>query len=40
MLYSRHWSRAQAKWFLNLQCLYGYSKAVTLQGHIVCTATT
>ena len=40
MLLTRHWSRAQAKWFLNAQALYGYSKAVTLQGHIVCTATT
>lgn len=40
MLYTRHWSRAQAKWFLNMQALYGYSKAVTLQGHIICTATT
>lgn len=40
LLYTRHWSRPQAKWFLNLQALYGYVKAVTLQGHIVCTATT
>lgn len=40
MLYTRHWSRAQAKWFLNLQALYGYSKAITKQGHVVCTATT
>ena len=40
MLYTRHWSRPQAKWFLNMQALYGYSKAVTLQAHLVTTATT
>lgn len=40
MLYTRHWNRAAAKWFLNVQALYGYSKAVTLQGHAICTATT
>lgn len=38
-LYTRHWSRAQAKWFLNMQALYGYTKAVTKQAHLVCTAT-
>lgn len=39
-LYTRHWSRAQAKWFMNMQALYGYAKAITLQGHCICTATT
>lgn len=39
-LYTRHWNRASAKWFLNMQMLYGYVKAVTLQGHMICTATT
>lgn len=39
-LYTRHWNRASAKWFLNMQALYGYVKAVTLQGHMICTATT
>jgi len=28
-LYTRHWSRAQGKYFANLHCLYGYSTAVT-----------
>lgn len=28
-LYTRHWSRAQGKWFINLHTLYGYSPAVT-----------
>ena len=28
-LYTRHWSRAQGKYFINLHCLYGYSVAVT-----------
>ena len=28
-LYTRHWSRAQGKWFMNLHCLYGYTTAVT-----------
>lgn len=40
MTYTRHWSRAQAKWFLNMQSLYGYAKAVTKHVHLVCTATT
>lgn len=39
-LYTRHWSRAQAKWFMNMQALYGYAKALTLQGHMITTATT
>lgn len=39
-LYTRHWNRAAAKWFVNMQALYGYSKAITLQGHCICTATT
>lgn len=28
-LYTRHWSRAQGKYFANLHCLYGYATAVT-----------
>jgi hypothetical protein len=36
-LYTRHWSRAQAKWFINMHCLYGYSKAVTLALRPFCT---
>lgn len=40
MLYTRHWSRAQAKWFINMHCLYGYSKAVTLALKMFHTATT
>ena len=39
-LYTRHWSRSQARYFMNLQALYGYSKALTLQGHCITTATT
>jgi hypothetical protein len=30
-LYTRHWSRAQGKYFANLHCLYGYSVAVTTE---------
>jgi hypothetical protein len=37
LLYTRHWSRAQAKWFINMHCLYGYSKAVTLALRPFCT---
>lgn len=40
LLYTRHWSRAQAKWFINMHCLYGYSKAVTLALRPFCTTTT
>jgi hypothetical protein len=40
LLYTRHWSRAQAKWFINMHSLYGYSKAVTLALKTFCTATT
>lgn len=39
-LYTRHWNRAAAKWFLNMQMLYGYSSAVTAQAHCITTATT
>ena len=39
-LYTRHWNRAAAKWFVNMQALYGYAAAITLQGHCICTATT
>ena len=39
-LYTRHWSRAQAKWFINMHCLYGYSTAVTLALRPFCTTTT
>ena len=39
MLYTRHWSRAAGKFFCNLQALYGYAKAITLQGHCITTAT-
>lgn len=31
MTYTRHWSRAQGKWFLNMHSLFGYANAVTLQ---------
>lgn len=40
MLYTRHWSRAQAKWFINMHCLYGYSAAVTGALKLFHTATT
>lgn len=40
MLVTRHFNRAAAKFFINAQMLYGYVKAVTLQGHMICTATT
>lgn len=40
MLYTRHWSRAQAKWFINLHMLYGYSKAVTTALKVFTTPTT
>ena len=40
LLYTRHWSRAQAKWFINMHCLYGYSTAVTLALRPFCTTTT
>lgn len=39
-LYTRHWSRAQGKWFINLHCLYGYSKAVTTALKVFTTPTT
>lgn len=39
-LYTRHYSRSDAKFYMNLQMLYGYVKAITLQGHCICTATT
>lgn len=39
-LYTRHWNRAAAKWFINMQMLYGYSAAVTAHGHCITTATT
>jgi hypothetical protein len=29
MVYTRHWSRAQGKWFLNLRSLFGFANAVT-----------
>lgn len=29
MLYTRHWSRAQGKWFINLRTLFGFANAVT-----------
>lgn len=38
-VYTRHWSRAQARWYLNLQCLYGYSVAVTKAVKVFTTAT-
>lgn len=40
LLYTRHWSRAQAKWFINMHCLYGYSAAVTKALTLFGTATT
>jgi hypothetical protein len=40
LLLTRHWSRAQAKWFVNMHCLYGYSKAVTKAMKLFHTATT
>jgi hypothetical protein len=39
LLYTRHWSRPQAKWFVNMHCLYGYSVAVTNALKIFTTAT-
>lgn len=39
-LYTRHFNRSSAKFFCNMQALYGYAAAVTLQGHCICTATT
>lgn len=29
MLYTRHWSRPQGKWFINLHSLFGFANAVT-----------
>lgn len=29
MLYTRHWNRAEGKWFINTHVLFGYSAAVT-----------
>jgi hypothetical protein len=40
LLLTRHWSRAQAKWFINMHCLYGYSAAVTGALKLFHTATT
>jgi hypothetical protein len=39
-LYTRHWSRAQGKYFANLHCLYGYSTAVTGAMKLFTTPTT
>jgi hypothetical protein len=39
-LYTRHWSRAQAKYFINLQSLYGYVAAVTRALKPIITTTT
>jgi len=39
LLYTRHWSRAQGKWFINMHSLYGYSKAVTTALKTFTTAT-
>ena len=39
-LYTRHWSRAQGKYFANLHCLYGYSAAVTGAVKLFTTPTT
>lgn len=39
LLYTRHWSRSQGKWFINMHSLYGYSTAVTLALRPFCTAT-
>lgn len=39
-LYTRHWSRAQGKYFINLHCLYGYSAAVTGAVKLFTTPTT
>lgn len=30
MTYTRHWSRAQGKWFINMHTLFGFANAVTL----------
>ena len=39
-LYTRHWSRAQGKYFVNLHCLYGYATAVTTAVKLFTTPTT
>lgn len=39
-LYTRHWSRAQGKYFANLHTLYGYSAAVTTAVKLFTTPTT
>lgn len=39
-LYTRHWSRAQGKYFVNLHTLYGYSVAVTGAIKLLTTPTT
>ena len=39
-LYTRHWSRAQGKWFCNLHMLYGYSVGVSSALKVFTTPTT
>lgn len=39
-LYTRHWSRAQGKYFVNLHTLFGYSAAVTNAVKLFTTPTT
>ena len=39
LLLTRHWSRAQGKWFINMHCLYGRSVAVTLGMKLFGTTT-
>lgn len=39
-LYTRHWSRAQGKYFANLHCLYGYSVGVSSAMKLFTTPTT
>jgi hypothetical protein len=38
MLYTRHWSRAQGKWFMNMHSLFGFANAVTLDMGLLARA--
>jgi len=35
MLYTRHWSRPQGKWFINMHSLFGFANAVTKEMNLM-----